>query len=239
MRRFFNNPLTIILLIYMAYRAFMGGRYDSPMGWLMEMVYLLPGIVIGLSFHEFAHAFTAYLCGDETPKLQGRVTLNPLAHIDPIGFIALFLIGFGWGRPVEINPGNFKKPRTQELLVALAGVTTNFILALLFMGILRFLYQFNSIFMISKMGSIVYEILIHAVQINIILMIFNLLPIPPLDGFNVITQIFNLRNTRFYYEVYNKGFLILMILIIFNITGKVLWPAFNFIYGNLITLFFH
>ncbi|MGI6752441.1 MAG: site-2 protease family protein [Anaerovoracaceae bacterium] len=238
MKRFFNNPLAIFLIIFMVYKAFMGGRYDNPMDWIMEMMYLLPGIVIGLSFHEFAHAFAACLCGDETPRLQGRVTLNPMAHIDPIGFIALFLIGFGWGRPVEINPGNFKKPRVQELIVALAGVVTNLLIALMLTGLLRILYQFQLTFMLSEMGTIIHEIIIHGIQINIILMIFNLLPIPPLDGFNVITQIFNLRNTRLYYEIYDKGFLILMIFIIFNLTGRILWPIFNFVYGNLINLFF-
>lgn len=238
MRRFFNNPFAIILILVMAYEAIAGGRYSSPMDWLMETLYLLVGIIIGLSFHEFAHAFVAYRCGDDTPKLQGRVTLNPMAHIDPIGFIALIFIGFGWGKPVQINPYNFKKPRVHELLVALAGVTMNLLIAFVFMGIWRLLFQFQPMFMMSDMGSIVSTIIQNVVFINIVLMIFNLLPIPPLDGFNVITQVFNLRGTRFYQELYDKGFLILMILILFNVTGKILSPAVGTVYGILVNLFF-
>lgn len=238
MKRFFSNPAAIILILFMAYQAISGGRYDSPIDWFMGTLTLLPGIVIGLSFHEFAHAFVANLCGDPTPKHQNRVTLNPAAHIDPIGFIALIFIGFGWGRPVMINPRNFKKPRRDELFVALAGVTLNLILAVIFIGILRLLYEFALPFILSDIGAILNDILVSAAFINIVLMVFNLLPIPPLDGFNVITQIFNLRNTEFYYRVYDKGFLILMMLIIFNITGRVLSPAVNWIFGLLTGLLF-
>ncbi|MDD3874918.1 MAG: site-2 protease family protein, partial [Methanosarcina sp.] len=147
-------------------------------------------------------------------------------------------IGFGWGRPVIINPGNFKKPRFNELLVALAGVTMNLILAFLFMGLLRLLYEFQSEFMFTERGMILGDVLIHVVLINIVLMVFNLLPIPPLDGFNIVTQIFNLRNTNLYYQIYNKGFLILMVLILFNLTDRVLTPSVFFVYDTLATIFF-
>jgi len=208
------------------------------MDWLMSTLTLLPGIIIGLSFHEFAHAFVAYRCGDPTPKLQNRVTINPAAHIDPIGFIALLFIGFGWGKPVMINPNNFRKPRRDELLVALAGVTLNLILAFLFMVLLWLLYKYAIGFMLSDLGMILQDILISIIFINIVLMVFNLLPIPPLDGFNVITQIFNLRNTEFYYRVYDKGFVILMVLILFNITGRILTPAVSWVYSTLMGILF-
>lgn len=230
--------MAVVLILLMAFQAITGGRYHSPIDWVMSTLTVLPGIIIGLSFHEFAHAWVAYRCGDSTPKYQNRVTINPAAHIDPIGFIALLFIGFGWGRPVMINPNNFRKPRRDELLVALAGVTLNLILAFLFMIVLRLLYEFALGFMLSDLGIILQDILIQIVLINIVLMVFNLLPIPPLDGFNVITQIFNLRNTEFYYRVYDKGFLILMVLILFNITGKVLSPAVGWVYSTLMgTLF--
>jgi Zn-dependent protease len=222
----------------MAYQAISGGRYSNPMDWLMGTLMILPGIVIGLSFHEFAHAWVANKCGDPTPKYQDRITISPLAHIDPMGFVALIFIGFGWGKPVMINPNNFKKPRRDELLVALAGVTLNLILAFLFAGVLKLLYIFALEFMFTDPGMILKEIIISIVYINIVLMVFNLLPIPPLDGFNVITQIFNLRNTEFYYRVYDKGFFILMILVIFNITGKILSPTVWWVYSSLMGIFF-
>ena len=238
MKRFLSNPIAFALILLMAFQAITNGRYYSLMDWLMSTLTLLPGIIIGLSFHEFAHAFVAYRCGDPTPTLQNRVTINPAAHIDPIGFIALLFIGFGWGKPVMINPNNFRKPRRDELLVALAGVTLNLILAFLFMVLLWLLYKYAIGFMLSDLGMILQDILISIIFINIVLMVFNLLPIPPLDGFNVITQIFNLRNTEFYYRVYDKGFLILMVLILFNITGRILTPAVSWVYSTLMGILF-
>lgn len=238
MKRFLSNPIAFALILLMAFQAITGGRYNSLMDWFMSTLTLLPGIIIGLSFHEFAHAWVAYRCGDPTPKLQNRVTINPAAHIDPIGFIALLFIGFGWGKPVMINPNNFRKPRRDELLVALAGVTLNLILAFLFMVLLWLLYKYAIGFMLSDLGMILQDILISIIFINIVLMVFNLLPIPPLDGFNVITQIFNLRNTEFYYRVYDKGFVILMVLILFNITGRILTPAVSWVYSTLMGILF-
>lgn len=235
MNRFLRNPTLMFFILLMAFQAMRSGQYSNPMQWLMSIIILLPGIIIGLSFHEFAHAKVATMCGDPTPKMQGRVTINPAAHVDPIGLLALIFVRFGWGKPVMINPSNFRKPRRDELFVSVAGVAMNFIVATVFMGILRLLYEFQLEFMISDLGRILNEVLIQVVIINIVLMIFNLLPIPPLDGFNILTQIFNLRDTEFYYRVYDKGFLILIILILFNITGRVLTPlvyyVFNFLYG--------
>lgn len=230
--------MILILIMLMAFNAVTSGRYANPMDWIMRTLIILPGIILGLSFHEFAHAWVANRCGDPTPKYHNRITINPAAHIDPLGFLALIFIGFGWGRPVVINPNNFRKPRRDELLVSLAGVTMNLILAFLFMGAIRLLYEFALGFMLSDLGMILQDILIWVVHINIVLMVFNLLPIPPLDGFNVLTQIFNLRNTEFYYRVYDKGFLILMILIVFNVTGRILTPAVSNIYTLLAGIFF-
>ncbi|MDO4552802.1 MAG: site-2 protease family protein [Bacillota bacterium] len=238
MRAFLSNPMALILIAVMAFQALTSGQYSSPLDWLISNLMILPGIVIGLSFHEYAHAVVAYKCGDPTPKRQGRVTINPLAHVDPVGFIALLFIGFGWGKAVVINPRNFRKPRRDELLVSLAGVTMNLLLAFVFMGLFRLLYELAPMFMFSQMGGIVAEILFYIVWINLVLMVFNLLPIPPLDGFGVITQLFNLRGTRFYQVVYQNGFLILMVLILFNITGRILSPAVNALYNLLGGIFF-
>ena len=99
---------------------------------ILTKLLMLPGIIIGLSFHEFAHAWMSDKLGDPTPRRQGRVTINPMAHIDPIGFLALLLVGFGWGKPVQIDPGYYKHRRRDEFLVGIAGVTMNLLIAVIF-----------------------------------------------------------------------------------------------------------
>lgn len=233
-----NNPLAVAFLLFMAYQAVTSGQMSNPMSWVMGKLIILPAILIGLSFHEFAHAYAAVRLGDPTPKLQKRVTLNPIAHIDIFGFLALIFIGFGWGKPVEVNPNNFKNIRRDSLIVDVAGVTVNFILSIVFAGILRLLYVYQYDFLLTSLGSIVFNMIYAIITINIVLMIFNLLPIPPLDGFGIITEIFNLREKEFYYKIYDKGFVILLILIIFNITGKVLVPAVELVSGMVMGIFF-
>ena len=237
MNRFFNSPLILLLLI-MAAMGIVDGRFSNPLEWAMRVALLLPGIVIGLSFHEFGHAIVSHKLGDPTPKLQGRVTVNPLAHIDPIGFIALIFIGFGWGRPVQINPNYFKNPRRDEFLVGIAGVTLNLILAIIFAGLMKVLLTFGYEFSFTYMGQVVMDILSYAIMINIVLMVFNLLPVPPLDGFGLLTQIFNLKQTEWYYKVYNNGFIILMVLLLFNVVDKVLTPAVGILFELITGIFF-
>ncbi len=238
MRFIKNNPVAVLLIAYMAYQSFSRNQGMSPIDWVMDKVILLPAIMIGLSFHEFAHAFAADRLGDKTPRLQGRVTINPVAHVDFFGLIALFFIGFGWGKPVEVDSRNFKHIRRDSIIVDLAGVTTNLLLAIAFAGILRLLITYQYVFMSSAMGDIVIEMLLAVISINIVLMIFNLLPIPPLDGFGIITEVFNLREKDWYYQIYDKGFMILLILIIFNVTGKILVPAVTFVNNIILNLFF-
>lgn len=226
------NPWNIGLLALLGYFAIRDGAMNDPMTWLMNIVIMLPAIVIGLSFHEYAHALVAYKLGDDTPKLQGRVTINPLAHIDPVGFLAILLIRFGWGKPVEIYPGNFKNRRRDTILVSLAGVMMNLMLAIFFTLVLKMMITiFGVNYFISGMGNSIFMVVYYIIFINLMLMIFNLLPVPPLDGFSVVTEVFNLRKSEFYYWVSNKGFLILMVLIVFNITGMVLTPAISFFMG--------
>ena len=133
MRKFFSKEMIVLLVILLAMRI-TGGGFD-----FMDMLISIPGIIIGLSFHEFAHGAVSYALGDPTPKLQGRLTINPMAHMDPFGFLALMFAGFGWGVPVQIDPRYYKHRRRDEMLVALAGVTMNLLLAVLFSFILRLL----------------------------------------------------------------------------------------------------
>ena len=213
---FSGNHIFIIFLVIMAFNAFQSGRFNNPVQWLQHTLLILPAIVIGITFHEFMHAFSAYKLGDRTPKAQGRVTLNPIAHLDPIGLVALIFVGFGWGRPVQVNPYAFRKNmRLSNLIVDIAGVTANFALAIIFSFIFVVLnpYIWN-----TPLSLILYYI----VYINLVLMLFNLLPVPPLDGFGIITELFDLRRFSWYQPLYNNGFIILLVLLIFGVVGKLL-----------------
>lgn len=199
--------------------------FQSPGDWIMEKLILLPGILIGLSFHEFAHGAVSYALGDPTPKLQGRLTLNPAAHFDPFGFLALLFAGFGWGIPVEIDPRYYKHRRRDELLVSLAGVVMNLLIAIVFSVVLKVLFTVAPAWLYGTLGMTVIDIIIDIIMINVVLMIFNLIPVPPLDGFGIVTEIFNLRKYDWYYQVYDKGFLILLVLVMLGVTDKILSPA--------------
>jgi len=232
------NPMTLLFLALMVFSSLMSGRFSDPKTWILSTLLMMPAILIGLSFHEFAHAYVANKLGDPTPKRQGRVTVNPMAHIDPIGLLCLIFIGFGWGMPVQINPRYFKNTRRDELLVAISGVAMNLALAIAFAGLTKLIEVFALEFALSSVGALVVEALLYVVKINLVLMVFNLLPVPPLDGFNIVTQIFNLKQSDLYYKIYDKGLVILLILILFNITDFVILPAINFFYNFIMGIFF-
>ncbi len=227
------DPSILIILVILLGVNFFEGEFSNPKQWILSMLIALPGIIIGISFHEFAHGFVSHKLGDPTPQMQGRLTLNPMAHMDPIGFIALLFCGFGWGVPVEINPAYYKHRRRDELLVALAGVVMNLILAVIFSIILHFVIRAQ---LTGNAGEILVQMLVQVVIINLVLMIFNLLPVPPLDGFGILTEIFDLRKYDWYGPVYEKGFFILLLLIVFNVTGMVISPAVSGIWGILCNL---
>ncbi|MDD5922848.1 MAG: site-2 protease family protein [Eubacteriales bacterium] len=210
---------------YMAYGGFMN--------WVLYNVEMLPGIVIGLSFHEFGHAWVSDRFGDPTPRRQGRISLNPLHHVDWIGFLCLLFAGFGWGKPVEIDPRYYKKPRRDEFLVSIAGVFMNLVTAVLFSILLRLLLMTSLSQMISEdtmqgyMALVLLRVVDYIIQINVVLMIFNLLPIPPLDGFGILTQIFDLRKKSWYMSFYRVGPILLVLLIMFGGLDFVLNPLTN------------
>ena len=194
----------------------------------------LPGIILGLSFHEFAHAWTSDKLGDPTPRRQGRVTLNPLAHIDWLGFAALLFLGFGWGKPVQINPSYYKNRRRDEFLVGIAGVTMNLILAVLISVPVRLLSKSIGALGGSVIMQDIFYILLYAVMINLVLMVFNLIPCPPLDGFGLVTQIFKLDRYDWWQSLYQKGSWILIILLVTNVVDAILDPAVSFMMRLLV-----
>lgn len=201
---------------------------------ILTKILMLPGIIIGLSFHEFAHAWVSDRLGDPTPRRQGRVTINPLAHIDWIGFLALVLVGFGWGKPVQIDPGYYKHRRRDEFLVGIAGVTMNLLIAVLFAIPARFIVKSFSGAAVSDLVYNIYLMIFYIVSVNIVLMIFNLIPCPPLDGWGLITQIFRLDRYSWWYKVYQNGTWILLALIVFNVTDLIITPLVSAILGVLL-----
>lgn len=224
-----NLPL-LAVIVAMASISLRDGAFDDPAGWLADKILLMPAVIIGIAVHEFAHAAVAYKLGDNTPKLQGRVTINPLAHIDWIGLTALFFCGFGWGRAVQINPFNFRHRRRDELFVSLAGVVMNLITAAAFALIAKLFLTSAGAAWITEtiIGTCIWTMLIYVIQINLVLMIFNLIPCPPLDGFSIIAEIFGFGQTETYWKIYRYGDWILVALIIFGITGMVITPCVNF-----------
>ena len=174
---------------------------------IIDMLTMLHGILIALTFHEFAHGLAAYAMGDDTAKNAGRLSLDPMKHIDPIGFIMLFIMRFGWAKPVPINENNFRHERLGLFFVSIAGITMNLILALIFQLILFFTAD------IVQLSAYV-DVMRGIVWINIMLAAFNLLPIPPLDGSKIIYTFLprNLRFTFYKYESYGSIILIILLL---------------------------
>lgn len=160
-----------------------------------------------LPFHELAHGFVAYKLGDNTAKYSGRLTLNPLAHIDPFGALALFLVGFGWAKPVPVNPMYFKNPKRDMALTALAGPVANMIAAIL--G--GFLYQI--FFRLGWYKAVM--LMIFYIQVNVFLAVFNLIPVPPLDGSKILMRF--LPNSAVYtLQRYEQTFYIILVVLLFT-----------------------
>ena len=144
--------------------------------------------VFSLTLHEFAHAFVAYKCGDQTPKMSGRMTMNPLKHMDLFGFMLFIFLGIGWAKPVPVNPTNFKKYKKGTRLVSMAGVTANFLIGLV--SAITFAILMATVGLNGGVAmQYVYVVLTYAMLINSFLFMFNILPIPPLDGFNFLATL--------------------------------------------------
>ena len=171
------------------------------MNW-QNMLYSLPGIIIGLTLHEYCHALAAYKLGDHTAREMGRLSFNPLKHIDLIGFLFIIIAGFGWAKPVMFRPENLSHPRRDKAIIAAAGPLSNLVLALLFIALIRGWYALFP-FAVSS-GDLIYRILLsppfmgfialltYGAMINLGLFIFNLVPLPPLDGSHIVFSGLNL-----------------------------------------------
>ncbi|MFA7253369.1 MAG: site-2 protease family protein [Patescibacteria group bacterium] len=179
---------------------------------LFQFLAILAGIIIGISFHEFAHAFVAYRCGDPTAKIEGRLSLNPLVHLDTVGTIMLLLVGFGWGKPVPVNP-RYLKGKNDELKVAMAGILTNILIAFI-LGIPIRIANMSGILIDSSSILVLLE---YIITINLGLAVFNLLPLPPLDGSHVLEHFLPEDKKESYRAI---GPLILFGIIILSFSGS-------------------
>jgi Zn-dependent protease len=182
-----------------------------------DLIFLIPAIIVGITVHEFSHAFASVKLGDPTPRFQERLTLNPVAHIDPMGLISLLLFGFGWGRPVQINPSFYKNGKRDRIIVSLAGPISNIIVIVITALIMRFTMPFLSQ-PIVKLGF-------YMMNINAVLCVFNLLPIPPLDGSKVLLELLPVKNKHeLYYKMQRYSLLIFMIFIFTGLASTILGP---------------
>jgi Zn-dependent proteases len=198
----------------------------------------LPGIILGLTVHEFSHAFIALKCGDSTARDMGRVSLNPIKHIDPLGFLLLIIAGFGWAKPVQFNESMLRNPRKDVIKIALAGPLSNAILAML----LSVLYILLTYFFAqsSFVRSLVFnEVFSYAIVINWGLMVFNLIPIPPLDGSHFITHPLR-KHPALYQGLYRYGTLVLFGILMIDSFLKIqllpIVPVIRFLYSGFFSL---
>jgi Zn-dependent protease len=180
---------------------------------ITEVLKVLPAAVIGLTVHEFSHAFAAYKLGDNTAKNDGRLTLNPLKHIDWLGLFLIAVAGFGWAKPVIFNPDNLKHKHRDEILISIAGPISNFILAVLFFVLARVLY-FSEFFSQTTLGIEIIQMIVIWGVINFSLFVFNLIPIPPLDGSHFYLTYLKDINPKLMNDLYKWGSLGLLVIII-------------------------
>jgi Zn-dependent protease len=187
---------------------------------LIESMKIIPAAVIGLTVHEFSHAYAAYKLGDNTAKLDGRLTLNPLKHIDWMGFFLIVIAGFGWAKPVVFNPDNLKHKHRDEILISIAGPFSNFVIALLFFVIARLLY-INEFFNATKFGLEVINMIMMWGVINFGLFVFNMIPLPPLDGSHLYLTFLKEIHPKLMMNIYKYGTLGLFAIIIAETQFKV------------------
>ena len=207
---------------------------------LLALLLTLPGVIIAITFHEFAHAYTAYKLGDDTPLYQGRLNLNPMSHLDPLGFIMLIVAHFGWGKPVQIDPRNCNGKYSlsaSEAIVSVAGPVMNFIVAIISAIIMFAVTKFAGIsFLASTTGGIILDIIQYTVIVNIGLGVFNLIPLPPLDGSKVLTH-FLPYNAKVWFANNEGTFIVVfMLLWITGIAGEIISPIINGIYSGLMAV---
>jgi Zn-dependent protease len=213
--------------------------FNNPLGF----VFWLIALVVAITVHEFAHAYAAEQLGDPTPRLMGRLTLNPLAHLDPIGTIMMLVARFGWGKPVVFDPFNLRNPRRDSAIISIAGPVSNLLTASVCAILLRILLALRLPLMSQPVIGIGLFILTNLLEpiimLNVVLAIFNLVPIHPLDGFKIVGGFLSDSQAKQWYQLEPYGIIFLLFLI-FPILGgvapinRIISPFINFIISILI-----
>ncbi len=198
---------------------------------LLGILYFLPALLISLSIHEFGHSLVAYKLGDKSQKAQGRLTLSPFAHIDLMGLIFILIFRFGWGKPVVYDDRNFKNKSKGSMLVSLSGPLSNVLLAIVLTIVMKILYEFGITMetINSNIGSILYYMLLLAIQFNVIFAVFNMLPIPPFDGYKVLYYFLPLKAKMWVNRYERYGIILLIVLLITRLYVVLILPAYTLV----------
>ena len=210
-----------------------GFDFSLILGVLLSVI---PSLVC-ITLHELSHGLVAYALGDDTAKRAGRLSLNPIRHLDWMGLLMMVVAHVGWAKPVPVNMMNFRDPKRGMAVTALAGPASNVLITCLFF----FLYGLvlRPLLLLGAAGEYLLQMLQLTATISIGLAVFNLLPVPPLDGFNVATEIFHLENTQFHHFVYRNSMVILMVLIILDVPHMLLTPPTYFLSSFITSPIFH
>ena len=224
---FDKRTITIVIVVMLVLWLISSGT-DG----ILNLLLTIPGVLIALTFHEFAHAWAANKLGDDTPRAQGRLNLNPLSHIDPMGFAFLIVAGFGWGKPVQINPRNFNGKYSlskAEAIVSAAGPIMNFILAFVFLIIYYLLFSVTNVLsgLSAQWQLIIYQLVLYTISINIGLGVFNLIPLPPLDGSKILMHFLPYNAKQWFYNNQQIFYILFLLIWITGLAGTILTPIFN------------
>lgn len=205
---------------------------------IQTIVIMAVPFLLAITCHEVAHGYVAYLLGDPTAKSQGRLTLNPIKHIDPLGAVAFVIAKIGWAKPVPVDARYFKNPRRDMMYVAVAGPGVNFALAVVFSFLYKWMVAYAMQDVEGSSASMVIPPVISMLEagvvVNLILGVFNLLPIPPLDGSNILAGLLPPKAAYSYMNFSKYGFILIILLAVTGILGYVLWPPVMAIYRFLV-----
>lgn len=216
---------------------------SDPLGAILQLLVFLVSLVIAISVHEFSHALVATKLGDPTPRRMGRLTLHPMAHLDPMGTVMILLAGFGWGKPVQVYPGNLRPGvRSGMAVVSLAGPISNFLMAMVLAIAIRALVAGPSYSLFAfRLDALLGSFLLSAMGLNLILGIFNLIPIAPLDGFKVALGLLPRNAANSFARLERYGPVILMLVILYDVVlpgrgilSAILGPVLSFLVRTLL-----
>ena len=201
---------------------------------IQQFAIMAPPFLLAITFHEFSHGYVAWRLGDPTAHDQGRLTMNPLKHLDPLGVLAFFIIKIGWAKPVPVNPAYFKNPLKDMMWVSLAGPGSNLLLTMLSAVLYKALGLTGSLLPLFIVEPLV-NMAFYSVWINLVLAFFNLLPVPPLDGSRIITGFSSAKTASFLHKIEPYGFFIILLLFYLGIIPKLIFPITNLILNLVIS----